>query len=117
MDLLRNDVSRIAQPHSVTVPALFQVQPLPAVWQMTSDVCARTCPGTPAWPMCLGALFPCVSGRRAQGADNTHDPGALGPQARGVYCGAVGVVRPDGPADPGRHSGHLQRAHPTVVLV
>ena len=37
VDLLRNDLSRIAQPHSVRVPRLFHTQALPTVWQMTSD--------------------------------------------------------------------------------
>ncbi|MFP5446585.1 MAG: chorismate-binding protein, partial [Betaproteobacteria bacterium] len=46
VDLLRNDISRIALPHSVRVPALFATEALPTVWQMTSDVTARTRPGT-----------------------------------------------------------------------
>ena len=42
VDLLRNDLSRIAQPHSVQVPTLFAVQTLPTVLQMVSDVTAHT---------------------------------------------------------------------------
>lgn len=56
VDLLRNDLSRIAVPHSVKVPQLFQVQ-APAVWQMTSDVWlarARMC----GWWMCSQPCFP-----------------------------------------------------------
>jgi len=52
VDLLRNDVSRIAEPFSVQVPRLFHTEALPTVWQMTSDVSARTRAGctTPMAP-------------------------------------------------------------------
>ncbi|MCB1979270.1 MAG: chorismate-binding protein, partial [Burkholderiaceae bacterium] len=60
VDLLRNDLSRIALPHSVQVPALFATQALPTVWQMTSDVRARTRPGTTLTDV-FAALFPCGS--------------------------------------------------------
>ena len=60
VDLLRNDLSRIAEPHSVRVPRLFQLQALPAVWQMTSDVVARTREGLRLVDV-FAALFPCGS--------------------------------------------------------
>src|SRR5258708_5032215 len=60
VDLLRNDVSRIAEPFSVQVPRLFHAEPLPTVWQMTSDVQARTRPGTGLADV-FAALFPCGS--------------------------------------------------------
>ena len=41
VDLVRHDVSRVAEPHSVRVPRLFHLEPLPTVWQMTSDITAR----------------------------------------------------------------------------
>jgi para-aminobenzoate synthetase/4-amino-4-deoxychorismate lyase len=44
VDLIRNDLSRVALPFSVRVPHLFQLQALPSVWQMTSDVEALTRP-------------------------------------------------------------------------
>jgi para-aminobenzoate synthetase/4-amino-4-deoxychorismate lyase len=115
VDLLRNDVSRIAQPHSVTVPALFQVQALPAVWQMTSDVCARTRPGTGLVDV-FGALFPCGSVTGAPKVQAMRTIRALEPQARGVYCGAVGVVRPDGPAGQGGFRATFNVPIRTVVL-
>jgi len=95
VDLLRNDLSRIAAPHSVRVPRLFHTEPLPAVWQMTSDVQARTRPGTTLAGV-FAALFPCGSvtgapkARAMQAIVDTED----GP--RGFYCGAVGLVQPDG---------------------
>ncbi|MDD5029396.1 MAG: chorismate-binding protein [Rhodoferax sp.] len=97
VDLLRNDVSRIAQPHSVQVPQLFAVQTLPTVHQMVSDVCAQTRPGTRLSEV-FGALFPCGSITGAPKVQAMHAIRALEPAARGVYCGAVGLVRPGGHA-------------------
>ncbi len=98
VDLLRNDVSRIAQPHSVQVPRLFHVEALPTLWQMTSDVTARTRAGTRLVDV-FGALFPCGSITGAPKVQAMHWIKALEPEARGVYCGALGVVRPG--AQPG----------------
>ena len=95
VDLLRNDISRIAEPHSVRVPSLFHTEPLPAVWQMTSDVEARTRAGTTLADV-FGALFPCGSITGAPKVRAMQAIRALEPAPRGVYCGAVGVVRPDG---------------------
>ncbi len=104
VDLLRNDLSRIAQPHSVQVPALFATQALPTVWQMTSDVTARTRPGTTLTDV-FAALFPCGSVTGAPKVRAMQMIRTLEPQPRGVYCGAVGVVRPAGSAGPdGLHS-------------
>ncbi len=97
VDLLRNDLSRIAEPHSVQVPALFTVQSLPTVHQMVSDVTARTRPGTTLAEV-FGALFPCGSITGAPKVRAMQEICALEPQPRGVYCGAIGVVRPGGHA-------------------
>lgn len=93
VDLLRNDVSRIAEPFSVQVPRLFHAEPLPTVWQMTSDVQARTRPGTGLADV-FAALFPCgsITGAPKRQAMRLIHELESGP--RGVYCGAVGVVRP-----------------------
>ncbi len=93
VDLLRNDLSRIALPHSVQVPALFATQALPTVWQMTSDVRARTRPGTTLTDV-FAALFPCGSVTGAPKVRAMQMIHALEPAPRGVYCGAMGVVRP-----------------------
>ena len=93
VDLLRNDLSRIALPHSVQVPALFDTQALPTVWQMTSDVTARTRSGTTLTDV-FAALFPCGSVTGAPKVRAMQMIHALEPAPRGVYCGAVGVVRP-----------------------
>jgi para-aminobenzoate synthetase/4-amino-4-deoxychorismate lyase len=97
VDLIRNDLSRVAQPFSVTVPRLFGLEALPTVWQMTSDVTARTRNGTTLWDL-FAALFPCGSVTGAPKVQAMREIVALEPDARGVYCGAVGVVRPGGHA-------------------
>lgn len=107
VDLLRNDISRIATPHSVRVPALFATQALPTVWQMTSDVRARTRRGTTLTDV-FAALFPCGSVTGAPKVRAMQMIRALEPAPRGVYCGAVGVVRPAGP--PGADGQHAVAA-------
>ncbi|MFM9899452.1 MAG: chorismate-binding protein [Polaromonas sp.] len=93
VDLLRNDMSRVAQPFSVQVPRLFHTQALPSVWQMTSDVTATTRPGCTLADV-FAALFPCGSVTGAPKVQAMHIIKALEAAPRGVYCGAVGVVRP-----------------------
>ncbi len=94
VDLLRNDLSRIASPGSVQVPQLFHTQALPAVWQMTSDVQARTRAGT-TLAQVFAALFPCGSITGAPKVRAMQAITALESGPRGIYCGALGVVRPD----------------------
>ena len=60
VDLLRNDVARVAETGSVTVPALFTVERYETVLQLTSDVSARLRPGTGLVEL-FRALFPCGS--------------------------------------------------------
>ena len=93
VDLLRNDMSRVAQPFSVQVPRLFHTQALPSVWQMTSDVTATTRSGCTLADV-FAALFPCGSVTGAPKVQAMQIIKALEPEPRGVYCGAVGVVRP-----------------------
>ena len=95
VDLLRNDVGRIAEIGSVHVPRLFNVQALPTVWQMTSDVRAQLPPGTGLREV-FTALFPCGSVTGAPKRSAMQAIAALETAPRGWYCGALGVVRPDG---------------------
>ena len=97
VDLLRNDMSRVAQPFSVQVPRLFHTEALATVWQMTSDVQARTRAGTSLYAV-FEALFPCGSVTGAPKVQAMHMIRQLEPQARGLYCGALGVVQPGGTA-------------------
>jgi len=95
VDLLRNDLSRVAQVGSVQVPTLFDVQALPTVWQMTSTVTAHTLPDTRLSEV-LRALFPCGSVTGAPKRQAMHHIALLERSARGVYCGAAGVMAPGG---------------------
>lgn len=97
VDLVRHDVSRLAEPHSVRVPRLFHLEPLPTVWQMTSDVQAATRPGIGLWAV-MQALFPCGSVTGAPKVRAMHHIRQREPAPRGVYCGAIGVLRPGGAA-------------------
>ncbi|MES2088951.1 MAG: chorismate-binding protein, partial [Pseudomonadota bacterium] len=87
VDLLRNDLSRIAQVGSVQVPSLFDVQALPTVWQMTSTVQAQTRPGLTLSEV-FGALFPCGSITGAPKRRAMQHIATLEGSPRGVYCGA-----------------------------
>jgi para-aminobenzoate synthetase/4-amino-4-deoxychorismate lyase len=95
VDLLRNDVAKVAEVGSVKVPSLFDVQALPTVWQMTSTVQARTRPGTTLSAV-MGALFPCGSVTGAPKRQAMHHIARLEKAPRHVYCGAVGLMRPGG---------------------
>lgn len=95
VDLLRNDISRIAEPFSVQVPRLFHTEALPTVWQMTSDVTARTRPDCTLAEV-FTALFPCGSVTGAPKVQAMRMVIELEPTPRGVYCGAIGVVQPGG---------------------
>lgn len=97
VDLLRNDMGRVAVPGSVRVRELFGVRAWPTVWQMTSTIEAHTCPGL-GWVEVLRALFPCGSVTGAPKASAMGHIAALERSARGIYCGALGVVRPGGAA-------------------
>ena len=97
VDLLRNDVSRIAESFSVRVPKMMAVEALPTVWQMTSDVSAVTRQGV-GLAAIFGALFPCGSVTGAPKVRAMQTIRALEPSPRGVYCGAFGIVRPGGSA-------------------
>ncbi len=95
VDLLRNDLSRVAEVGSVKVPSLFDVQALPTVWQMTSTVTARSKTGLKLSDV-FRALFPCGSVTGAPKRQAMHHIARLERTARGVYCGAVGLMAPGG---------------------
>jgi len=96
-DLLRNDLGRLAVPGTVAVPALCVPERYPTVWQLTSTVTAEVPPSTTLADL-FGALFPCGS---VTGAPKVSTAGLISrveSHARGLYCGAVGVVAPGGDA-------------------
>ncbi|WP_230628556.1 aminodeoxychorismate synthase component I [Sphingomonas sp. Leaf37] len=97
VDLMRNDLSRIAKPGSVAVPALFTVETYPTVHQMTSTVTADLAAGRDAVDV-LTALYPCGSITGAPKQRAMEVIGAVEDTARGVYTGAIGRIDADGGA-------------------
>ena len=97
VDLLRNDLGRIAQTGSVRVERLLEVEAWPTVWQMTSTIAAQALPRTGLLQV-LDALFPCGSITGAPKRQAIRHIAALEGRRRGPYCGALGVVRPGGHA-------------------
>jgi para-aminobenzoate synthetase/4-amino-4-deoxychorismate lyase len=97
VDLLRNDLSRVALPGTVEVPALFTPEPLPTAWQMTSTIRCRSRAGLGLADI-FGALFPCGSVTGAPKIAARAAIAQLEAAPRGVYCGALGVIRPGGHA-------------------
>ncbi|KWF34508.1 anthranilate synthase [Burkholderia diffusa] len=89
VDLLRNDVSRIARTGTVRVPALFSVEPYASVWQMTSTVEAGWRDGT-TFAQMLRALFPCGSITGAPKHKTMELIDAIESTPRGLYTGAIG---------------------------
>jgi para-aminobenzoate synthetase/4-amino-4-deoxychorismate lyase len=89
VDLLRNDLGRIAQTGSVCVPALFTVEPHGVVWQMTSTIEARPRPGLDL-PALLRAAFPCGSITGAPKLRTMQLIAELESTPRSLYCGAIG---------------------------
>ena len=93
VDLLRNDLGQVAEVGSVVVDELFTLERYPTVWQLTSQVSARTRPGTGLLDL-FRALFPCGSVTGAPKRRTMQLIAELEPTPRGVYCGAVGLVAP-----------------------
>ncbi|MCX4158681.1 MULTISPECIES: aminodeoxychorismate synthase component I [Paraburkholderia] len=89
VDLLRNDLSRVAQTGSVSVPALFSVEPYASVWQMTSTVHATLRAGT-SFAEIMRALFPCGSITGAPKHRTMQLIEELESTPRGLYTGAIG---------------------------
>jgi len=97
VDLMRNDLGRIAELGSVAVEGLFAVETYPTVHQMVSTVSARLQPGIGAAEL-VRALFPCGSVTGAPKIRAMEIIADLEASPRGVYCGAVGFFAPDGTA-------------------
>jgi para-aminobenzoate synthetase/4-amino-4-deoxychorismate lyase len=103
VDMLRNDIGRIAVPGSVETLSRFDVEKYPTVWQMTSTVQGRVEPPKNAdhreyTADILKALFPCASITGAPKAKTMELIRALEKGPRGVYTGAIGCIAPDGAA-------------------
>ena len=98
VDMVRNDMGRVAVTGSVSVPEMFTTEKYDTVWQLTSTVAARTRSGTELLDV-FGALFPCASITGAPKVATMAIIAELEADPRGVYCGAIGFGGP-GPAGP-----------------
>ncbi|CAG4884204.1 Para-aminobenzoate synthase, aminase component [Georgfuchsia toluolica] len=97
VDLLRNDLARVAETGSVAVTRLFDIEPLPTAWQMTSTVRCKTRTEVTLVDV-FRALFPCGSVTGAPKVAAMQAIAELESTPRGVYCGAIGLIRPNGHA-------------------
>lgn len=91
VDMMRNDLGRIATAGTVRVPELFRVERHETIWQMTSTVEAET---TSSLLDVLRAVFPCASVTGAPKVRTMEIIRELETGPRGAYTGAIGVVGP-----------------------
>lgn len=97
VDLMRNDLARVAEAGSVRVDAPFAIESYPTVHQMVSTVRARLQPGCSAMDL-VRALFPCGSITGAPKIRAMELLTEVERDARGPYCGAIGRINADGDA-------------------
>jgi len=98
VDLLRNDISRICRTGSVHVPKLFHVETYATVHQMVSLV-AGELDGPVQFSQIMRALFPCGSITGAPKLRAMEIIDDLEPAPRGIYCGTIGWMAPDGKSE------------------
>ena len=95
VDMMRNDLGRIARTGTVDVPSLFSVERYPTIWQMTSEVTAES--DAPLDEI-FAALFPSASITGAPKVRAMEILGRLEERPRGIYTGAIGYIAPGGDA-------------------
>ncbi|MEC5341650.1 aminodeoxychorismate synthase component 1 [Brenneria populi] len=98
VDLLRNDIGRVAVPGSVRVPELFVVEPFPAVHHLVSTIVAEL----PADCHAAALLRACFPGGSITGAPKIRAMQIieeLEPQRRNAYCGSIGYLSVCGTMD------------------
>ena len=95
VDLLRNDIGRVARTGSVRVSDLCALERYPTVWQLTSQVDATLLPETSLWTL-LQAVFPCGSITGAPKVRTMEIIASLESSPRGIYTGAVCLLSPGG---------------------
>ena len=97
VDVVRNDLGRIAKLGTVHVETLCEAERYPSVWQLTSTVSADLGGDVPLSEL-FGALFPPASVTGAPKIRATSIIRELESGPREIYCGAIGVMRPGGDA-------------------
>jgi para-aminobenzoate synthetase/4-amino-4-deoxychorismate lyase len=113
VDLLRNDLSRVAQQGSVKVPELFHIESYPTIHQMTSMVTAQLQGGLDAVDV-IRQIFPCGSITGAPKIRAMEIIDELEPDPRGIYCGAIGRI--DAPKENGQSDAAFNVAIRTFFL-
>ncbi|MDG1206430.1 MAG: aminodeoxychorismate synthase component I [Pseudomonadales bacterium] len=93
VDMIRNDLGRVADTGSVKVTKPLQLEKYPTLWQMTSTVTAKT---TSSCANIISALFPCASITGAPKIETMKIIDELETQARGLYTGSIGYIAPGG---------------------
>ena len=92
LDMVRNDLGRVAKPGSVKVPDLFTLEKYPTVWQMTSSVIAET---QASVTEIFRALFPPASITGAPKARTMELIAKVETTPRHIYTGSFGFIAPD----------------------
>ncbi|MEC8892616.1 MAG: aminodeoxychorismate synthase component I [Candidatus Poribacteria bacterium] len=92
VDMMRNDLGRIASPGSIKVPKLFEVEKYPTVWQMTSTVSSQT---QASFSEILTALFPSASITGAPKVQTMKIITDLENSPRKIYTGTIGYLSPN----------------------
>jgi para-aminobenzoate synthetase / 4-amino-4-deoxychorismate lyase len=92
VDMIRNDLGRIAKIGSVKVTDLFATEQYPTLWQMTSTVTAETCMDLSE---IMRSLFPCASITGAPKASTMGIIAELEHRPRQIYTGTIGYIAPD----------------------
>ncbi len=95
VDMIRNDIGRIATTGSVNVDSTFLVEKYPTLWQMTSSVSAES---TASVVSVMQALFPCASITGAPKVNTMAIINSLEPSPRNIYTGSIGFMSPNGDA-------------------
>ncbi len=95
VDMVRNDLGRIAEHGSVRVESLFDVESHASIHQMTSKVVATSASGLAS---VFSALFPSASVTGAPKRSTMRLIEKLEDSPRGAYCGAIGMIEPNGDA-------------------
>jgi para-aminobenzoate synthetase component I len=93
VDLVRNDLGRVARTGTVTVPELLEVRAAPGVWHLVSTVSARVDVDVPMAAV-LDAMFPPASVTGTPKLRARQLLRGWEPHRRGVYCGTVGLASP-----------------------
>jgi para-aminobenzoate synthetase/4-amino-4-deoxychorismate lyase len=91
VDMVRNDLGRIAKIGSISVPQLFEAERYPTVWQMTSTIRART---DASLMEIFTALFPCASITGAPKVNTMKIIADLESTPRKIYTGSIGYITP-----------------------